>query len=813
MCKVIKNSKMFHKSRSFLIVLLSLLSITFRISAETIARTDAKTASATFETGVKMATEPRTSVRRGVGVVMSGGGAKGLYHIGVLEALEANGVPIDYVAGTSMGSIIAAMYAAGYSPKEMREIVRSGVIREWVSGRIDPNRYMAYYRQFDQNPAFLSVRLNFGKEHGKRFSTPTNLISSTQIDMALSELFAPATAAAGGNFNRLMVPFLCVASDINTRQPVVLRSGELSEAVRSSMAIPLVFKPVKLDSMLLYDGGIYDNFPWKPLDKDFAPALIIGSICTENTPPSEKNGLLDQAFLLAMQNTDYSLPEGRGVPIARVVEAGMLDFDNATHIMDMGYADAMAAMPQILERLGDMRFTAEQYAARREAFRASCPPLLFDNYRFEGLNKAQTEYARDFVEVDRRNSDLQRVMAFSELRNNLYKLLAGGEFTMDFPHITYEPQRGRYSFDAKFQTKPNFKISVGGSITSTAFNMAYIGAEYSTIGRVAHRVGADLFLGPIYTWGHLSGRTDFYLRKPLFLDYSFNFSVRNLNHGHFGNVTNVNNRLQIKESEIFGSAGFGLPLTLRSLFLLRANAGLVNYHYDTSTAEVGKFDHSRFTFFGLKAAIRRNTLDKPLFPRKGSDLRLSAIFVTGRERFRPYDVSDFTARATHRWVGARFEWSKFFDIPSCSWFSFGYNIDALITNHPRFIRNGATLLSLPAYAPTAHSRMIYMPEFRASRFVAGGVMPTFDLLPNFFFRTGFYAMYRERRDYLPAFANTAFDATERRMHYIVDASLVYHTPIGPVSLGLTKYNLHDWKNMYLMFNFGYTLFSPKGTFY
>ncbi len=799
---------MSHKSYSFLIVLLLLVSLSARISAETFDIAGVNSVSATLETTV----ENHSAQRRGVGVVMSGGGAKGLYHIGVLEALEANGVPIDYVAGTSMGSIIAALYAAGYSPAEMRQIVNSGAVREWVSGRLDPSRYMAYYRQFDQSPAFINVRLDFGRKSGKRF-LPTNLISSTQIDMALLELLAPATAASAGNFNRLMVPFFCVASDINTRRPVVLRRGELSEAVRASMAIPLVFKPVKLDSLLLYDGGIYDNFPWKPLDKAFSPALIIGSICTENTPPSEKNSLLDQAFLLAMQETDYSLPEGRGVPIARVVEANMLDFDHAASIMDMGYADAMVALPQILKRLGDHRCSAEQYAARRKAFRAKCPPLIFDDYRIEGLNEAQTEYVRDFVEVDWRNTEQQQVMDFSELRENLYKLLAGGEFTMDFPHITYNPQRGRYAFDAKFQTKPKFKISVGGSVSSTAFNMAYIGAEYSTIGRVAHRVGADLFLGPLYTWGHLSGRTDFYVRKPLFLDYSFNFSVRNLYHGHFGNVTTVTNTQQIKESEIFGSVGFGLPITHRSLFMLRANAGLVNYHYDTPAPEIDKTDHSRFSFFGLKAVIRRNTLDKPLYPRKGSDLSLSAIFITGRERFSPYDSSDFTAHVSHRWLGARFGWSKYFDIPTCSWFSFGYNIDAVITNHPRFMRSGATLLSLPAYTPTAHSRMIYMPEFRASRFVAGGVMPTFDLLHNLFFRTGFYAMYREKRDYVSYSANANFDTKERSMHYIVDASLVYHTPIGPVSLGLTKYNLHNWKNMYLMFNFGYTLFSPKGTFY
>ena len=139
-----------------------------------------------------------------VGVVMSGGGAKGLYHIGVLEALEECGVPIDCVAGTSMGSIIAAMYAAGYSPAEMRAIVSSGVVREWVSGRIDPNRYLDYYRQVGSNPSFLSLRIDVEGPAGKRFRVPTNLVSSTQIDMALTELFAPATAAADGDFDRLM---------------------------------------------------------------------------------------------------------------------------------------------------------------------------------------------------------------------------------------------------------------------------------------------------------------------------------------------------------------------------------------------------------------------------------------------------------------------------------------------------------------------------------------------------------------------------------------------------------------------------------
>ena len=242
-----------------------------------------------------------------VGVVMSGGGAKGLYHIGVLQALEESGIPIDYVSGTSMGSIIAGMYAAGYSPEEMRRIVASGVVKQWVSGRIDPS-YLPYYRRNTGTPIFLSIRLNM-KDHpddpnASRFRLPSYLISSNQIDLALADLFGPATTASRRDFDSLMVPFLCVASDMNTRRPVVLRKGDMGEAIRSSMSIPLAFKPMKIDTMLLYDGGIYDNFPWEPLDKEFHPDFLIGSKCTSgNNDITENSSLVNQAFSLAMNKT------------------------------------------------------------------------------------------------------------------------------------------------------------------------------------------------------------------------------------------------------------------------------------------------------------------------------------------------------------------------------------------------------------------------------------------------------------------------------------------------------------------------------
>lgn len=745
----------------------------------------------------------------GVGVVMSGGGAKGLYHIGVLEALETYGIPIDCVAGTSMGSIIAAMYAAGYSPAEMRAIVSSGVVREWVSGRIDPNVYLPYYRQLADNPAFVNLRVDVKNPEGARLEIPKNLLSSTPVDLALTELFAAASTAAGGDFNHLMVPFLCVASDMNHRGPAVMRRGDLSEAVRASMAIPLVFTPVKLDSMLLYDGGIYDNFPWGPLDEAFAPALIVGSICTAgNAPPGSESSLLDQAFLLAMHDTDYTLPADRSVTIRRAVGVNMLDFDQAEAIMEAGYQDAIAAMPELLARIpAAERRDSAWFAERRAAFRRRCPPLVFDNYDLEGLRPVQRAYVSDLLRVDSRLSGRQQEQEFGQLRANLYRLLSGGDFSMDFPRAIYDSVRGRYTFRARFDTRPTFRLTFGGNVSSTAFNQAYIGVSHRWIGRVSQRLGAELYLGPLYTWGTFGGRTDFYMWKPLFIDYAYNFSVANFRHGYFGNVTKVRNAEQVKSSESFLTFGAGMPLTHRSAFVLRANGGHVNYRYDSFDLFADDTDLTRFSFFGLRASVVRNTLDKFLYPRRGSDLQLSAIYITGRDKYRPYDAAGFTTSEARQWFGGRFTWTKYFDMPGVRWFSFGLNLDGVLTNQPSFHTEAATFMAMPEYAPVSHMRMIYMPDFRAPRFAAGGLMPTFDLTSNFFFRTGFYAMWRPRR------AENPFGEADRSWHYVAEASLVYHTPIGPVSLALTKYDLRDWKNMYLTFNFGYAIFAPKGTFY
>lgn len=755
--------------------------------------------------GLILALASGASAQR-VGVVMSGGGAKGLYHIGVLKALEENGVPVDYVAGTSMGSIIAALYAAGYSPEEMEAIVATGQIKEWVSGRLDNSRYRDFYREIGNVPAAITVHIGFTEQAGRRkLVLPRGLISSTQIDMALTGLLAPASAASGNDFDRLFVPFRCVASDLNARRPVVMKRGSLAEAVRASMSIPLAFQPLKRDSMLLYDGGIYNNFPWQTIDEDFSPDLLIGVICTAgNSRPDESNGLVDQALLLAMNKTDYTLPEGRSVSVSRAVPVGMLDFNRAEEIIRWGYEDALAQMPDILAKIGERR-PKEQVESRRAQFRSGCAPLIFDHYRIDGLNNAKTWYARDFLRIDERSRrgrrGAEQKLDFETLRDNLYSVLANGDFTSEFPEVTFDSLTGHYDLALKLNYKPRFRVMIGGNISSTAFNQAYVGLRYQLINRVAQTFFGDLYVGPLYSSGSIGGRTDFFMWKPLFLDYSFNFSAKNLRHGTFGALTEVDNTEQVRRNELFGTLGFGFPLTRRSMLSLRMNGGQMNLRYTPTYIDLGKLNLTRFSFVAGKIEIARNNLDKPLYPTRGSSISLSGIGVYGNDRYSPFDNSKFISSNHRGWIGARVKWDHYWPFGKTPWFSLGVNLDAVVTDQPDFSTVKGTEMARPCYQPIPHSNMVYMPDFHAKRYLAGGVIPTFTLAPQFLFRMGFYALFRDR------------ETAASEMHYIVESSLVYHTQLGPVSLSLTKYGLDSWKNTYLTFNFGYAIFAPRGTFY
>lgn len=747
-----------------------------------------------------------------VGLVLAGGGARGLYHIGVIRALEENGIPIDYISGTSMGAIVAALYASGYSPEEMVSIVASGDVERWVSGRID-DKYRFYYTERADAPTMLSVyaemkRDSVSNKNSLALALPHAFINTAQIDLALTGLFAPASTACGGDFDRLMVPFRCVATDMNRHRAVEFSDGDLPFAVRASMAYPLAFRPVTSDDgTVLVDGGCYNNFPWQALVEDFGPDFIIGSQCVADDEFATQDSSVEQQVMaLITMPTDYVLPAGRSVLIKREVDAGVLDFAAGMEIIEQGYADALERIPELKARL-EARRTPDEMAERRAAFRGRCPELEINDFKIEGLRKRQGYYARTFMHFDERKDGGGTVgpYSFETVKERYYSLMATNEFTSrTFPTVRYDSVRGNYDLTFYLESKPRWRFLVGGNISSTAFNQAYLGFNYFSVGRTAQYAHGDLYLSPVSAMASIGGRTVILKRRPMYVDYELDLTHRTTLHGSFGNITPVRNAIEARTNEIFFHTAFGVAMTRKSIVEASVNTGFNYYGYQ---ADYDPHDtphtHDRFRFVAGRVALERSTLDKIIYPTRGTKLSVSGIAVHGRDTYEnaATRLSGRRGQELRTWFGGKVQWEHYPGDWQRSWFSMGYNIEAVYTNHPRFGNTESTILSSPRYAPISHAKMIYMPDYFADRYLAAGLMPTFELMRSFYLRASFYAMLRDRtsaRDY---------------MRYISDLTLVYHTRIGPVSLSLTKYDLDSWNNMYVTFNFGYPIFGRKSLYY
>ena len=201
-----------------------------------------------------------TAMAESIGLVLSGGGAKGIAHIGVIQALEDNDIPIDYITGTSMGAIIGGLYASGYTPQEMLELIKSDGFANWSTGTI--NSSLTYY--FDQKeptPAMFHINIESADSSAAKTGIlPSSLINPLPMNFAFMELFSPYTAQCAGNFDNLYVPFRCVAADVFHKRKMVMKSGSLGIAIRASMSFPIVYKPQYINGFPIFDGGIYENF-------------------------------------------------------------------------------------------------------------------------------------------------------------------------------------------------------------------------------------------------------------------------------------------------------------------------------------------------------------------------------------------------------------------------------------------------------------------------------------------------------------------------------------------------------------------------
>lgn len=291
-------------------------------------------------------TEDSTAVDRPkVGLVLSGGSAHGLAHIGVIQLLEEIDMPIDYITGTSMGSIIGSLKAMGYDSDRIRHIADQ---MEWddIIGDVtylnDISPTEKYYH--DKYPLKLKITADGVK-------LPLGLVASNKIDLTLSKLYAPAYKIT--NFDQLRIPFKCYAVDIAAGEVYTIESGSLSTGIRASMAIPTLFPPVRLEDKLLIDGGLMRNFPAEEA-KMMGADIIIGSYVG-----AQKQNLEDMksfvqimrqsGFLLAHMDYERQLEYVDVLLKPDVKDYNSLDFDYADLYIEEGYLEALRKKKKLLE--------------------------------------------------------------------------------------------------------------------------------------------------------------------------------------------------------------------------------------------------------------------------------------------------------------------------------------------------------------------------------------------------------------------------------------------------------------------------------
>lgn len=283
-----------------------------------------------------------------VGVVLSGGGAKGFAHIGALKVIEEAGIPIDYVAGTSMGSIVGGLYAVGYDPDMMKKLATE---QNWERILKDemPRKFMPIEKRVDDRHYLLSLPYKDGK-----FKIKRSMVDGVYVNMLLTRLTMPAYK--NRDFSTLPVPFLCIGTDMITADPIEFRSGSLAQAIRSSMSIPFLFEPVEYDDYLLCDGGLTNNFPVRNV-REHGADIIIGVdleiIKSEHDILDNSLKVLERLIAVVSQDESNKAREECDILIRPDIgNANILSFNDFGHIIKGGEQGAREKWPE-LKRLAD----------------------------------------------------------------------------------------------------------------------------------------------------------------------------------------------------------------------------------------------------------------------------------------------------------------------------------------------------------------------------------------------------------------------------------------------------------------------------
>ncbi|WP_018344765.1 patatin-like phospholipase family protein [Cytophaga aurantiaca] len=360
-----------------------------------------------------------------IGLVLSGGGAKGLAHIGILQAIDSAGLKIDYLTGTSMGSVIGGLYAIGYSGNDIEKIARDLNWNTLLSNKPD---YKNISIEEKDEYAKYSIELGLEKLQPQ---IPSGLIESEELWLTLTQLYSPVYDIK--DFSKFNIPFKCIATDLSTGNAVVHSQGEIVTAIRSSMAIPSIFTAVGYDSTKLVDGGIVRNFPVIDV-KEMGADYVIGVNLFEGLPDISKlNTAMDIFYQITQYRDAEDLVKEKRLcdliiePPLEKYSAG--SFSDANDIIAIGKEIGKLYYP-FFKKLADSLNAIQHIHYSPDGRLPKSHKLVIDKIEFIGIEKTNKELLQDKLgieagasySIDELNAGFRNAFSTRYYKNVYYQL-------------------------------------------------------------------------------------------------------------------------------------------------------------------------------------------------------------------------------------------------------------------------------------------------------------------------------------------------------------------------------------------------------
>lgn len=740
-----------------------------------------------------------------VGLVLSGGAAKGLAHIGVLKALEENDIPVDCIVGTSIGGIIGGCYSAGMSPEEIEHMVLSPAFIGWINGSPEAG-YNYYYHRSDETPQF--VKVNLALDSTLTFQFNSTIASDVSLNFAIAERTAQASVISKNDFDSLFVPFRVVASDIFTQNEVVLSKGSLSDAMRATQTVPFFYNPIRVDGKYLFDGGVYNNFPVDVAQRDFSPDVIIGvnvsSKVFDEYPYETDDKLISHSLLyLLLDKSDPSRIPENGVYIQPNLRGfNSYDFGHAKALIDSGYVQAKRQIDEIRRKI-ERRVSCDEMARRRNAFLNRQVPFNFEGLAFQKFNGKQRGYMRAIF----RSKFTGGQFTFSEIKRGYFKLVSEEYFRNVYPNILYDTVHRAFKLQLTRRPQQNFQVGFGGVIATRDVSNVFLGLNFYEFNRILTHASVGFQTGNFYKSALMKVRMDFpyqFYGEPYVSFDSWNYLDNDdlLNEVSAPSLPTVLKRWNRK----YGF-NFGIPVrdSFKGVLAFEAINTTDNYINGTVFISTDKLDALNLRGFKTGIHVSSNNLNRRQYPSRGSMFSFAGDFFSVQEEFIPgtTSIQTETVNKYHEWVRFRVFAEQYF---GSGWYRPGYTADAVVSNQPYFQNYFGTIINAPAFMPIQDSHTLILQNFRAFNFAAAGIKNVFMIRNKFEARVDAFIFKPFQAIVENSEQHAEVSSDKSLMFFAGTAGLVYHSPIGPVSLSANYYD--DDENQFgVLLHVGFLLFN------